>query len=96
MPSEQMAGEPAQETAAAAVAVHVRQGRGEEDFSLALEDVKRRGTVFAFAANDLALAKMTADHRVLVQLQKGSRDFLEIGKLQQLVDIAPARPAGPF
>ncbi len=51
------------------------------------DDVKRGGTIFAFAANDLALAIMPPDHGIFVQLQERSRDVLEIGELLQLFDV---------
>ena len=85
--SSQAAGQPAQKSARAALRLHVRHGRREKHLGLAFENVERSGSVFAFAADDLALLEMTAHHCVLVELQKSSRDFLEICELLQLVDI---------
>ena len=85
--SKQAAGHLAKKSVRWRFGIHMRHGRRKKNFGLAFDDVKRRGSVLAFAANDLALAIMPAHHRVLVQLQKRSRDLLEIGELLQLFDV---------
>ncbi len=72
---------------AAALGIHVRHGRGEKNFGLAFQDVERRGTVLALAADNLAFAELPPHHGILVQLEKRSRDLLEIRKVLQFFDV---------
>ena len=87
MASKQPAGHLGEEARALAAVFDVRHGRGKKNFGLAFDDVKRGPAILAFAANDVALAIMPAHHGVLVQLEKRSRDFLEIRKLLQFFDV---------
>ncbi len=63
----QLAGKFAQKFAHCAFGFHVRDGAGDRNLGLAFQNVKRRGSVFAFAANHFAGFEMPAHHGVAVQ-----------------------------
>src|SRR5205085_1845681 len=84
--------EPAAETpeksAVSTFGMDVRNRCGEVDLGLAFENVKRRGAVFTFAADDVAGAKSAAHDCVPVQLQERAGNSLEVGKLEQILNLS--------
>ena len=85
--AEQAAAQTLEESMRAPLRVNVGDGRREINLGSAFQNVECRGAVLAFAADDIAGAKAAFHHRVSVQLQECARHFLEVGKLQQILDL---------
>ena len=75
--ARELARQPREKAARAALRLHVRHGSGERDAGLAFQNIKRGRTEFAFAAHDVAALEMAPDRRVRIFLEKLRRNILE-------------------
>ena len=92
-PARELARQPREKAARAALRLHVRDGSGERDASLTFQNIKRGRAEFAFAAHDVAALEMPPDRRVRIFLEKLRRDILEYREPQKIVgrDGRPVR-----
>ena len=80
----QHAFEPAEKSAAAALRLDVRNRAGKKDFRFAFQNIKSCGTEISFAADDLAGAETSLDHRFLVEFEKCAGDVFKNRQMQKL------------
>ena len=86
LPLREAAGKLSQKLADGAFGFHMRHRTGNGNPRLALQNVKRRGAVFALAANYFAALEMATHDGVAIQAQKCSGNSLEEGKMLQFVE----------
>src|SRR5436190_56918 len=83
--------QPLEEALCAALGLDVGNGGGNGDFGFSFENVKSRGTEFAFAADDLVLAKAVLDDGAAIEFEEGSGDAVEYGDLQKILGFQSLR-----
>src|SRR5256885_14094360 len=81
---DERAGQPLEEALCAALGLDVGHGCGNGDFGFSFENVKSGGTEFAFAADDLVLAKAVLDDGAAIEFEEGSGDAVEYRDLQKI------------
>ena len=80
----EQASDPAEPAARRALLLDVLDRRRDEHLDRALEDVERRRSELAFAADDVARLEVALDDRALVQLEERAGHALEHRQVQEL------------
>ena len=82
-PGNERAGETFEETLGAAIRFYMSDRCGDGNFGLALKNVERGGTEFAFPADDIAFAETAFDDGPAIQLKEGAGNPFEHRDLQE-------------